>query len=1253
MSMSYSFKRLTTILLITLLTLFTVDCGGKKKKALFPFWIAALMGGDAGTGSTGVNGVSTANTDSNGVVLPSGNGSNPNAPIVQEIATHGPATISGNINPQNCKDSSNNPIACSNDSGLDLSQISVQLVDSDGNVVATTQSDANGNYTFNIDDLNNGNYRVLINTGNGLNSDHEDINFTFNPTVTGPNLVSVGELNPDRLYITQGPAVITGQVTTPGFKDQTGSTIVNAGGISGATVNLVDSSGNVIGTTTTDSNGNYSFNIPNLTNGNYTINILGSGVTDSGQPFSDVTTGFQFSFVGNDPNVATNVNAGNISSSWNPATSAVANISSSIQNVAINGSDLSGFTVNLKDASGNIVATTTTNGNGEYSFSQTLTSGVYSIEVIKDGFLTANSSFSFTPNPSGTATSVSQGVINVVPRPSNITGTVSGPGNSPSRIEGAVINFRPSNVQPPTSLLYLIQGPDDRLRNLATLWLSEACPTCYATCASGGFQASCVAANQGSGPWSYSTYANKVYEVKPDGTTVFFTAVAGKWDYFVSAPGYQNSSVNSIVLNGQDYNAAPIILQPSLHRTQIAGQTAVLDTLSNGTRNGYPAGVSGYNNLGYGAQGLFAVMLGNTDNSGNAVAHVAVTNASGAYAYNGTSKVVTLPALSTLCNSAALIQAAYPGTTLTSLSDSTSPRCSDAGDSLRVAYAISQYATAKFLSDTSNGVTSNDPNASVCSGSNCAGAAADNGYQFRGASYNIIVVDPLKHMSASSTRADNSGVTLGGTLTVTNTVLHLPRRTVQGTITDAITTGALSGATVEIGVDTDSDPNTITFGEVRRDQATIPNSPRINYSTGTRNDEVVPSVVTDANGNYSITNLDPGNYVLRVTKDGYVTQLISVTVPSTGPATVSNIQIVKDGPRGNVAGRVVLAGGAPFTETYSLELVHPTAGTRPTAPIQPSSLTSGTTIFSNAPSYNIFQVNPGQWKIKFASPGYVPVEGIVTIQGNATTNFDIVTMIPGTQVPAPISGRLINAFTNVAISSGLTVTLRPGINNTSGPLAVDANGNTISSVTSSSDGSYVIPNVPAGNYTVEVSGNGFATTYQTVISAGANSANQNIFVSPTLGADEVRIVLSWGNKPKDLDSHLEYGDSDCRDGGYRCQVVWNQKSKIGGDLTLDVDDVDGYGPETVTVKGSTWSKPRRGYSVFNYNTINSSDPGSISTSGGVVKVFKSTGLVRTYVAGPGQVNAWWQIFCLDGSKNLIDVGQPGCSASDFFNRHTN
>jgi uncharacterized protein YfaP (DUF2135 family) len=257
-------------------------------------------------------------------------------------------------------------------------------------------------------------------------------------------------------------------------------------------------------------------------------------------------------------------------------------------------------------------------------------------------------------------------------------------------------------------------------------------------------------------------------------------------------------------------------------------------------------------------------------------------------------------------------------------------------------------------------------------------------------------------------------------------------------------------------------------------------------------------------------------------------------------------------------------------------------------------------------------------------------------------------MIPGSQAPASITGSIFNSFNNQKITSGLTLTLRPGINSKSGSLALNSSNQSIQPIIYSGDGSYAIPNVPAGNYTLEASGANFATTYQTVISAGNNSGNQNLYVSPILNNDEVRVVLTWNSAPKDLDSHLEYGDSLCRDGTKKCQVVWNDTNKLGGNLSLDVDVVTGFGPETVTLKNTVWSQPRRGYSIYNW-----SNELSIANSGATIKVFKSIGLVKTYNAGSENLGRWWQTFCLDASANIIDIGKPGCETSSFFNADRN
>ena len=70
-------------------------------------------------------------------------------------------------------------------------------------------------------------------------------------------------------------------------------------------------------------------------------------------------------------------------------------------------------------------------------------------------------------------------------------------------------------------------------------------------------------------------------------------------------------------------------------------------------------------------------------------------------------------------------------------------------------------------------------------------------------------------------------------------------------------------------------------------------------------------------------------------------------------------------------------------------------------------------------------------------------------------------------------------------------------------------------------------------------------------------------MSPVLPAGDFRIVLNWGANPRDLDSHLR--------GPCASEVMYNNKVCQAGQLkaTLDRDATQGYGPETITIKGGS------------------------------------------------------------------------------------
>ena len=197
-----------------------------------------------------------------------------------------------------------------------------------------------------------------------------------------------------------------------------------------------------------------------------------------------------------------------------------------------------------------------------------------------------------------------------------------------------------------------------------------------------------------------------------------------------------------------------------------------------------------------------------------------------------------------------------------------------------------------------------------------------------------------------------------------------------------------------------------------------------------------------------------------------------------------------------------------------------------------------------------------------------------------------------------VAGELVKgkttAFPDVELTSGLDVT---------GQVISALNGKGLSGLKlkvegteiqteSDATGSFTLPAVPVGAIRVHVQGDGyFAETVQ-VDPAGGEKEIKPVMV-PVLNPGEVRMVLLWGDRVKDLDLHL-YG-SDFH--------VW-AKSPKARFATLDVDNRNGYGPETITIKN-----PAEGtYQIWVHAY---QDP----KNEGVLKINQSDAEVRIYQGG--------------------------------------
>ena len=155
-------------------------------------------------------------------------------------------------------------------------------------------------------------------------------------------------------------------------------------------------------------------------------------------------------------------------------------------------------------------------------------------------------------------------------------------------------------------------------------------------------------------------------------------------------------------------------------------------------------------------------------------------------------------------------------------------------------------------------------------------------------------------------------------------------------------------------------------------------------------------------------------------------------------------------------------------------------------------------------------------------------------------------------------------------------------------------GEIIQTVRSDGFGGYAV-NLNPGVYTVEVQCIGYTTEFFPIeVAFGDYVTLDDIYLSPLLADGQIRIVLEWGSRPSDLDSHLEGTTSN---GSHIHTFFGQQKEVRGGDTIaeLDLDDTDGYGPETTTIYDTN--------GVYTFKVIDYTQSGTMSSSGAVVKIY--------------------------------------------------
>lgn len=135
-------------------------------------------------------------------------------------------------------------------------------------------------------------------------------------------------------------------------------------------------------------------------------------------------------------------------------------------------------------------------------------------------------------------------------------------------------------------------------------------------------------------------------------------------------------------------------------------------------------------------------------------------------------------------------------------------------------------------------------------------------------------------------------------------------------------------------------------------------------------------------------------------------------------------------------------------------------------------------------------------------------------------------------------------------------------------------------------------------------------------------------VSPKMkNLDGIRIVLNWGSEPKDLDSHIMYPEGHVFFGNRR-----------GDNSNLDVDDINGFGPETITLE-KKYSGKKYVYAVQNYTDLKHQNSDSLSLSDAKVFVYIGQSLIKTYYVPKNKIGNLWVVFSIDENGDFHDINE--------------
>ena len=174
--------------------------------------------------------------------------------------------------------------------------------------------------------------------------------------------------------------------------------------------------------------------------------------------------------------------------------------------------------------------------------------------------------------------------------------------------------------------------------------------------------------------------------------------------------------------------------------------------------------------------------------------------------------------------------------------------------------------------------------------------------------------------------------------------------------------------------------------------------------------------------------------------------------------------------------------------------------------------------------------------------------------------------------------------------------------------------------------------VEIGQYKLDISKEEYISTSANV-RMGADETPREIVCALSPEIKEFRIVLTWGSRPRDLDAHLSGPNPE----GGDFHIWYRNRYPISGKDFLDRDDMDKYGPETVTIYKPAVGNYR--YSVHDYTNRDSKRSKKLSRTNAQVFVYGQNKLLASFEVPHNFRGNCWHVFEINEKHAIIPINK--------------